>query len=739
MSTAHETIAQLTGNLQFLVDNSGLHAFQNSLNAISKQMTAIGRQADKLADKLGMKPKDATQKLDTSLEQSKGRALKLEAELSKAQRATFQAEMQAGKLRYAGHKEEAFLSTQSLKQQQLKAVLEAKAASAEQAHLKTQGIALKNEQSVEAAKARQSRWAEVLRQQQQKTLILQEKQLQSLSGTQRAELALQQARERGQRATERYQQRVADSKAREYRSDERHQQQATKFQGWQARQSVWQARQDTPAPVEHGMSGMDVVGVMSGVAAAVYALSKAASMLSERVEKRQESTSDTQQFSFAEMAVSEDPEKRKKLNAAYIRDSKEYGMAVNKDTAREYSNTAAGLMNHGYDDDQAATTLHNRMAVFRAANLDPTSAGRVNYQMSHVVAKGYASGIDFKALTNNLGAKLAGDVAIGAAHFLGYKGKDEGAQAYMLAAQKKRQITPKALDAGFAYTAVKNKDIVERHAGSIEANAQNLETDKYLQKVEQQKDPELVGVIGERIQAERELLAAMGPVNKTLERFDLALTQLEVGLLRMLVNKNSDGTVKDAAQRAADVGGVGTTEGPAIDPSVMFPPKPSTGEKVTDPVETLFNWITGKKTDGHANNLKVPLPSSSSFDPTLPSLDTSKLDSRQSSKRLEDLMQTPLLQGMARMAVASADNNPQSTGFMSSDAAVYRMQQQPSVTNTTTNNNSTVTNAPVTNVTVNATTNASPEEIAAHAKEAVRGELGTLFNATTVGIGAQAQ
>ncbi|WP_248806543.1 hypothetical protein [Pseudomonas sp. MWU13-2100] len=737
----HESIAQLTGNLSFLVDLSGLTRFDNSLNQISKRMTALSAQADKLAAKLGgVSPKSSTQKLDASVEQSKGRTLKLETELAKAQRATFAAELQQSKLKFSGLKEEAFLSTQSLKQKQLQAVLETKSAKVEQEHLRTQGIQLKNQHSVETAKLRQSRLEEILRQQQAKTLLLQEKQVAALSATQRAELILQQARERGQRATERYQQRMADRKARELKLEENTARQAAKFKWAENRQTVWQARQDTPAPVVAESGGLGMVGALSGIAMAVYAISSAASMLTARVEHRQESTANSQQFDFALMSASEDPKVRDTLNKRYKETFTDYGMEIDTESARQYNNSSASLMKHGYSPEKAADVLDDRYAAFRIGNVSDANQRRIALHLDHILAQGHATGQNTRPLMAELGGKISQDVYVGTAHALGYKGKDDKAQEFFYKQQKAGKLTADAFYAGIHQAVINNPEVLARHKGSIEAQEARLKNDKFLQTDNIQKDPQLIGALGDRIAAERELVAAMAPVNNALKDFDRALTQFQTGLLRTLVGKNFDGTVQDSAQRAADVASVGTVEGPAVDPSALTGKTVSADrDNIRDPVDVLWRWLFNVDQDkdkvGPASNLKVSAPDP--FSP-VPTLDTSKFDTSRLPIKLEDLMQTPILQGMVKMAVADANNNPQATGIMSSNDAFYKASQAPSVTNNNTTNNTT-TNAPITNITVNTSTGADPHEIAEHARSVVHSELRAVFDTSNTAIGTKAQ
>jgi len=123
-------------------------------------MQRVGKQAEALSAKMGAKiglkvDNTARDKLDKQLRTSLDRELRGEVLLQKAKRATFQAELQGQRLQFAGQKEAAFLVTAALKDRQQLAVLEAKAQSAQAAKLKVQGLAIKNEDALAQAKARQ--------------------------------------------------------------------------------------------------------------------------------------------------------------------------------------------------------------------------------------------------------------------------------------------------------------------------------------------------------------------------------------------------------------------------------------------------------------------------------------------------------------------------------------------------------------------------------------------------------
>jgi hypothetical protein len=262
-----------------------------------------------------------------------------------------------------------------------------------------------------------------------------------------------------------------------------------------------------------------------------------------------------------------------------------------------------------YTPEQAMKVMKDRSALFRAGNLGTAQQESLNYQMGQVLAKGYASGTDYKPIEDALGPKLAGDVDIGAARQLGYKGKDAGAKAFMLEARAKRLITPRSLDAGFAYAVSQNEESLARHKESIEAREARLKNDQYLQTVKQQEDPALVGAINERIEAERKLTEAMAPVNKMFEELDKSLTKFDTGIINLtarflnfLGGKDSKGADVPNALHKDDnprPGSVGAALGPRL--------KPDTSQQDLDSnagwMDKIMHFLGAKPTADDGNNV----------------------------------------------------------------------------------------------------------------------------------------
>lgn len=177
----HETIARLTGQLNFDVNTAGLSKFHQMLKRTQQMMTQVNKEAEALQRKLNMKlsikaPADKA-KLEGSVRHALDRELKLERAAQQARSETFRAELMNQKLVSAGTKENAALQTQALRGKIQQAVLDAKSAKASQEQLKAQGIAVRNEQSIVAAKARQSRLDSMLQAQRAKTVTAQQRAL----------------------------------------------------------------------------------------------------------------------------------------------------------------------------------------------------------------------------------------------------------------------------------------------------------------------------------------------------------------------------------------------------------------------------------------------------------------------------------------------------------------------------------------------------------------------------------
>jgi len=433
-----------------------------------------------------------------------------------------------------------------------------------------------------------------------------------------------------------------------------------------------------------GMGIAEALGPIGmSLAAAAAAITFASSKMQERIEKRQASTADTQQFDNALDNSSSDPATRKRFKEAYVHDYQEFGMQIDKESARTYSNAVQGLTQKGYTPDEAIKVMKDRSAMFRAGNLSATQQESINLQLGQVLAKGKAQGDDFKPIHVAVGANIANMMDIGAAKYLGYKGKDKGASGFMLQAQKAGTISPRALDAGIAYAVEHSKEALERHKGSIDAREARLKNDQYLQTAKQQEDPALVGAINSRIEAERSLVEAMAPANKMFEELDKSLTNFDTGLINLTAKlfnlsagKNVDGSEKTDQEKTQDrmttadmpvsLGMVGTHDYSNVD---------GNSQHQGGPVGNFWNWALGIK-DKPSNTPALGTPS-------IPDLDTGSQSFKSASdKNLnyqpKQLKMPNLYDTFSAMQSAMSD-----TGSMQAAATTSQVFNTPiNVTNT---------------------------------------------------------
>lgn len=562
-----ETIARLTGQLKFDVDTAGLRQFQQSLTSISKQMQAIGKQAEvlnaKLALKMGIKPADtaAQAKAQKSVIASLDRELKLERLVAQTKRDTFRTELAQSKLQFTGNKSQAFLGSSSLQTQQLQAIVEAKQYSqrmdiasvklqaaqerrqhaATQAGIKAQGLTLKNNHYVEAAKARQLRFEKLLQLTQAKTQLLQQKQFQSLTATQKIEQVMQHARERSQRLTERFQQQQSGARVREQRQEVRHQQQQQKFKWQEARQQHWEANRDSPRGFAGGFNPLNMSGGLAafgGIGAAIAGLTVVLTSLDARLDRRRDSASEGEQWATTlEQVGGKNEENQKRARQRFLEISDKYGSSVDLESAQTFRQFMLNQQALGLSLDAAAQKYETQTASFRGAGMTKEQQKRASYQLGQIQSKGKPEGADVNDLFDAAGV-LAPYIRQAAADRLNFKGKVEEQAGWFKASVSDGLILAKDFDAGMTKFVKTNADIIAKQNKSISANQTRAENDVYIQKQAINSGAEMVGSINDRIKAERELVAAMQPVNAALGEFDIALMKAQTTMTRAFVESD---------------------------------------------------------------------------------------------------------------------------------------------------------------------------------------------------------
>lgn len=557
MSANNEEIARLTGKLVFDVNTSPLQRFMAMLKAAEASMARVGKEATALQAKLSKAfnisaSKGASaerMKLDASIRRSLDKELSTETKLSKLRRQQFATQISEQKLVSAGTKQEAWLQTNALKAQQQQAVLLSKQHKAQQEALKVELGKAKLNTTAEQSQLRQARLADILQKRQARTIALQQQAAVHQTRFQRAELALNNARANGIRQAERWATTKAATANREARQAERHQQQAQRLQFAAQRHEAWQARQARQAAPKPTDFGGLAVGV-TAASAALYGLVRGVSYLGERVKQRQEDASGAEQFNTAlQSAGGKNPENQKFARDQFVDISNKYGQEVSVETAKSFALFIQGQLALGKSLTIATKMFEDQSATFRAAALDKEAQKRANYQLNQIRAKGKPEGSDVNDLFDAVGGVVAASIRQAAATRLNFKGKVEEQAGWFKKAVTDGKILAKDFDQGMTSFLKTNVDLLDKQMNSIAAAQQRAENQSYLNDNAINSSEELKGVILERIQAERDLNAAMQPFKETLALFDLGLTKLSTSMLRLAANRNADGTEKTEQQQ----------------------------------------------------------------------------------------------------------------------------------------------------------------------------------------------
>ena len=603
MSSHQDVIAQLIGVLKFNVDPSGLQRFTAMMRTAERQMTQLGKQADvlqkKLGTKMGIKVDSAGQeKLAKTVRANLDRELKLEQAVQRTRRATFTAELAGQKLINLRQKEGAAIQSQALRDKIAQAVLDAKSAKAEGERLKVSGAALKQAQSIEQHKARQARWEALLTQQQQKTAILQQKQFQAMTATQRAEFALQQARIRGHRAAEKFAASQEAAKLRAQRLDVSHAQRAERFQWAQTRQAAWAAKQAEPKP-STGFMGLGTGALaLGGVTAGLAAIVGAVSALGDRLAATQARVSESQQFSnILEQAAGRNPANKDFAKSEFLRISQKYGTAVDNDSAKDYRTYLLAQMARGKSLSAATADFETTMSAYRGAGLTRDEQRRTSLQYQQVRSKTVADREDLNTFSE--AAPLLVEPIRRAWAERNKHALDANLEKDFRASTKTGNLRAIDFENGFKLFVKENAAAIERQNGSIEANATRLASQKFLQQQGLDQNPELIGAINDRIKSEMELTEAMRPLKEAAVQADIALNKMAASFFRFTFGK--DETPEQAAKKVD----LFSPEQPAIDVSALSSPQPPTGSKPKDPISVLYRWLTNTPDYGEGPASKV--------------------------------------------------------------------------------------------------------------------------------------
>jgi hypothetical protein len=618
-----EIIAKLVGVLQFQVDISGLQRFERGLSQARQKMMALSREADalgkKLGAKMGIKVDSAGQeKLAKTVRANLDRELKLEQAVQRTRRATFTAELQGQKLINLRQKEGAAIQSQALRDRIAQAVLDAKSAKAEGERLKVSGAALKQAQSIEQHKARQARLEALLGQQQQKTAILQQKQFQAMTATQKAEFALQQSRLSAHRAAVKFAAQQEAAKIRAQRLDVSHAQKAERFQWAQTRQAHWEAKRNEPSS-STGFMGLGTGALaLGGVTAGLAAIVGAVSALGDRLSATQARVSESQQLeNVLSQAGGKNPANAEFAKSEWLRINAKYGTEASLESAKAYRTFLMAEMARGRSISQATGTYETRQAAFRGAGMTAEEQRRANLQLQQIASKSQGDREDLNTFSES--APLLVEPIRRAWAERNKHALDANLEKDFRASTKTGNLKTIDFTKGIELFVKENAAAIERQSGSIDANATRLSNQKFLQQQGLDQSPELINSINERIKSEMELTEALKPLKEAAVQADIALNKMAASFARFIFGK--DDTPEQAAKKIDGL----SPDQPAIDVSALSTPKPSTGEKPKDPISRFFHWMTNSPDydEGPANKVKAVEPNTLGMQ--FPKLNLSKL------------------------------------------------------------------------------------------------------------------
>lgn len=613
--SAHEEIARLTGRLIFDVNTGPLQHFMAMMQNASKAMSAFAKEYERLHKIMS---KSIKVKLDTSgLDKAKAKLEHAQARANKANQAVASQrdKVASAKTPAQARTEEAQLAR-----------LQTAKSRADRELLRVQGQATKNQGALQVISQKAQTHAATLKQKAQ-TLNYQTAAQKQIQSHRNARHATFQSIAANRNAIQQQQLSNLQAKGAKINSGGH----SSSGHGGMARffaahghgnlhnvakgiASVGNTTSSFGSVLSGFTSALSPATLaLGGFGIAIAGVSSALGALHERVEAREHSTADSEQFGFALQASGDDTETQKKARAGYLKASQDYANPINTDTAKEYVKQFRAMTGKGYSDDDAIKFLDNAAAVKRAANITGIDNTMMDRETRNALSKGKLDSRQSMAVLSHLGA-VSGMFEFGVAKNRGYKGDESGASKY-LNKDHHAQFTAKDLIAGYDYVANNTRDVQERHAGSIENSEIALKNQKFLQRVAQENNPELISAIHDRIKAEEDLNKAMEPLQKTLLNFDIALTKAETGLLNWASGLNMDGSKKTEQQKLQEdlsppdmpvpLSMVGTHDYSSVDTNT---------QRQTGPIGNFWNWALGVK--------DKPVETPTLGTPAIPDLDT---------------------------------------------------------------------------------------------------------------------
>lgn len=598
--TAHtEEVARLVGTLEFKVDTTGFQRFNQMFRRASQQMLQLGKDFDKLSAKMSKSLKlnvdtTAVDKAKTKLDSALKRQFRAEAALSSQQRTTLATELSQQRLKYVGTEKQAGLVSALLKSQREAAVIAAKAHATQMRGTGITKQQLASQNAVTASMTKQARLAAITQKLQAATQKANNNHLASMTKIQRMQQVMNQAQTAAQQRAAKHTVQLANLQQNASNKATNQAQKNQRFAWAATRQQQWQANQNSKNS-QGSFGGMGGLIALGGIGGAIAALTTAANMLGNRIQERQEGVQEAQGFNNMFMSISKDPAIVKLFRDSFIKSQNDNGGAIDTDTAKDFRTLAINMAAAGKSLDQINDTWNVRQQAFSVAGTSKEDNKELNKQLGQMASDGTGAASDANIINDRM-PMLTPYVVREYMKEKGIKDYNKGLGAYNKDLKGGKGVKFSWYDEGMRKLVKDNGESLERNRNSVATAQQRADNQAYLNTNNINSDAELSSVIKERIQAERELNEAMQPLKTTLAGFDIALTNLMTGSLRMLAGKNADGTEKSDQQKTQEsmtsadmpisLGMVGTHDYSNVDGNTQHQGGPIGG---------LYNWLFNVK------------------------------------------------------------------------------------------------------------------------------------------------
>lgn len=552
-----EEIARLTGKLVFEVDSGPLHRFQTLMARSTQHMAKMGAEYNKLAAAMNKSLKlkvdtTAFDKAKEKLNNALSREHRAEAALGNQKRTTFAAELSQQKLQFAGTKEQTRLVSNLVKSQQEGAVVAAKAHAVQ---MRAKGITkqqLASQDALTASLAKQARLEAIAAKTRATTQKASNAHLMTMTKVQRIQQVMNQAAATAQQRAAKHTVQLASLQQTATNKATNQAQKDQKFQWAQARQQQWQANQNARnSQSSSGFGAMGGLMALGGIGAVVGGLTAAIGALNNRIQERQQGVEQAEGFNNAFMSISKNPEIVKAYRDSFIRSQNENGGAVDTDTAKDFRTLAINMAAAGKTLEQITDTWNVRQQAFSVAGTSKDDNKELNKQLGQMASDGTGAASDANII-NDRAPMLTPYVVREYMAEKGITDYNKGLGAYNKDLKGGKGVKYAWYDNAMRKLVKDNGESLERNRNSVATAQQRADNQAYLNTNNINSDAELSQVIKDRIQAERELNEAMQPLKTSLAQFDIALTGVMTGALRMMANKNADGSEKSDQQKTQE-------------------------------------------------------------------------------------------------------------------------------------------------------------------------------------------